>query len=388
MGSAIPQGELAAIVREAHARSGVPGVAAGLLVDGSGETAAAGEVALGGGDPVTVETPFRVASLTKWFTASLASLCLELDAPLAGATARRLLSHTAGWRVESREALPESALGLWSYSNAGYRAVGRACAEACGRPYAEALEERLLRPLGLDATGFDTPERPAHGHLQVGESGHRQAVDDTYPLERRPAGGLWSTVDDLLRFAAHQLGGPGPLGAEQRAALREPQAEALGARYALGCWSRELAAGRACLDHEGSVAGYQSLLLLLPGDGAALVVLTNSWRGSGLIRRVVQALGLAPAGEPSWDGAQPEAGRFELDGAEALVERHGAGWRVSEAEQDPVAHVRIERAPYPIEPVETGVFGFAGGLLMTHRVDFPRPGVARVGWVALPRTEA
>jgi hypothetical protein len=35
-----------------------------------------------------------------------------------------------------------------------------------------------------------------------------------------------------------------------------------------------------------------------------------------------------------------------------------------------------------------GVYGFAGGLLMTHRVDFPRPGVARIGWVALPRVDA
>ncbi len=32
----------------------------------------------------------------------------------------------------------------------------------------------------------------------------------------------------------------------------------------------------------------------------------------------------------------------------------------------------------------SGVYGFAGGLLMSHRVDFPRDGIARVGWTALP----
>jgi hypothetical protein len=45
----------------------------------------------------------------------------------------------------------------------------------------------------------------------------------------------------------------------------------------------------------------------------------------------------------------------------------------------------IERPPYPVEPLGGGVYGFAGGLLMSHRLDFPRAGVARVGWAAMPR---
>src|SRR5947208_7549574 len=71
MASAIPQERLPEIVRDARARTGVPAVAAGLLVGGRVELAADG--------PVGVETPFRIASITKWFTASLAALCLDLD---------------------------------------------------------------------------------------------------------------------------------------------------------------------------------------------------------------------------------------------------------------------------------------------------------------------
>jgi hypothetical protein len=169
--------------------------------------------------------------------------------------------------------------------------------------------------------------------------------------------------------------------------LREPQTEALGARYCLGCWSRNLTGGRAAFDHEGSVGGYQSLLLLVPEEEAALVVLTNSWRGSGLIRRVVQELGLVPPEPSSWTDLalrlRPPV-RYELDGAEATVQLAGS-LRVAEAETDPVTGARIERAPYPVEPLGDGVYGFAGGLLMSHRLDFPREGVARIGWVALPR---
>ena len=289
-------GHLDEVVRAARERTGVPGVAAGLSVDGRVELVADGVLGLGGGEPVRPETPFRVASISKWFTASLAALCLDLDAPLAGeASASALLSHTAGLRCESAEPLPTARTGLWSYSNAGYWAVGDACAAACGSPFADAMRARVLTPIGLTASGYEEPAHPARGHVQEGETGHREVPKDAYPVARRPSGGLWSTVGDLIRFGSHQLGGPGPLGDEARAALRRPRAEALGAAYAHGFWTRELAGGRVALDHEGSVGGYQSLLLLVPAERLVLAVLTNSWRGSGLIRRVVHDLGLVPA---------------------------------------------------------------------------------------------
>jgi CubicO group peptidase (beta-lactamase class C family) len=376
MASAIPQGRLAEIVREARARTGVPAVAAGLLVGGRIELAAAG--------PVEVDTPFRIASITKWFTASLAALTLDLEA----SGARAWLSHTAGLRPESSEPLPEPCRALWSYSNAGYWAVGEACAAANGSSFSTAMRERVLEPLGLERTSFEEHAGAAPGHVQEGETGHRAAGAVEYPEGRRPSGGLWSTVGDLLQFATHQLGGPGPLSAAQIEALREPQAEALGACYCLGCWRRELDGGRIAFDHEGSVGGYQSLLLLVPVQETAVVVLTNSWRGSGLVRRVVQELGLVPPQPSVWMDlalrVRPPV-RYELDGIEATVQLAG-GLRVSESETDPITGTRIERAPYPVRPLGDEVYGFAGGLLMSHRIDFPRRDVARVGWVALPRS--
>lgn len=388
MATAFPRSELGAIVREARKRTRVPGVAAALLADGEVEVVADGVLELGSDVPVTPETPFRIASVTKLFTASLAVSCLDLDEPTrAGPTPRALLSHTAGWCPEERTPLPEAARGLWSYSNAGYWAVGEACAEACGAPYSDALRERLLEPLGLAATGFAEPPRPARGHVPEGETGHRPVPEDAYPVARHPSGGLWSTVGDLLRFAAHQLGAPGPLTDAQRTALRAPQAEALGGAYALGCWTRELEGGRRAVDHEGSVAGYQSLLVALPDEGVALAVLTNSWRGSGLIRRVVQRLGLVPSnGVAQGSDGEPSPGRFALGAAEAEIETDG-GLRVAEAEIDPVTGERLAWPAYPAEHLGGGVYGFAGGLLMSHRLDFPRPGIARVGWTALPRID-
>jgi hypothetical protein len=214
---------------------------------------------------------------------------------------------------------------------------------------------------------------------------------DAYPAARWASGGLWSTVGDLLAFAAHHLGGPGPLPAEARAAMREAQSQALGAGYGLGWWLREVG-GRLTVDHEGSVAGYQSLLLLAPAEGVALAVLTNSWRGSGLIRRVVEDLGLVgpppEAALPADPGAV--AGRYRLEGTEATVaaagHAAGLGLLVEETEIDPVTGAPTARR-YPAQPLGERLYGFARGTLMSHRLDFPRPGVGRIGWVAMPRVE-
>jgi len=381
----VPAFELDEIVRDARARTGVPGVAAGALVDGRTVAVADGVCELGRDDPVRSDTPFRIASISKPFTASLALSCLEPDARL-----RALLSHTSGLRSERAEPLPEGAHGFFSYSNAGYWAAGEACAAACRTSFADAMSSRILAPLGLAATGFDEPPAPARGHVQEGESGHRAVPVDAYPVARRPSGGLWSTVGDLLAFAAHQLGGPGPLDDEARAAMREPQSEALGGGYGLGWWVRD-AGGRVALDHEGSIAGYQSLLLLVPEERFALAVLTNSWRGSGLVRRVVEELGLGAGPPPPapTQGVRPPdvAGRYVLDDAEALVEESAEGLFVQESETDPVTGARLTAPRLRARELGGGVFGYAGGGLMSHRLDFPRPGFGRIGWLVMPRVE-
>ena len=103
MVSAIPQEQLARIVRDAQARTGIPAVAVALHV--AGRTSFAG----------VHERPFRIASITKSFTATAVMLAGLLDE-----RTRLLLSHTAGYRPERPEQLPAECDGLWSYSNAGY----------------------------------------------------------------------------------------------------------------------------------------------------------------------------------------------------------------------------------------------------------------------------
>jgi CubicO group peptidase (beta-lactamase class C family) len=334
MASAIPQQRLAEIVRVAQARTGVAAAAAALHVDGRTTLAGAHD------------RPFRIASITKSFTATAISLAGLLDD-----RRRALLSHTAGYRLQRAEPLPPECAGLWSYSNAGYC---EAASSAFGDRYSDAVRELVLEPLGLRHTGFETPADAALGTLP-GDV----VADPSYPVGRRAAGGLWSTVGDLVEYGlAH---------CEQWEHLHRPIAEALGARYALGWWVRD-----GVLDHEGSVGGYQSLLLLVPEQELVLAVLTNSWKGSALIRDVVAELELAPVA-PQVPELGTVDGTYALDGLAAVV----AGGSITEIETDPLTRARMERR-YPLS---------LDAPLMTWRSDFPRPGIARIGWVALPRVD-
>jgi hypothetical protein len=251
---------------------------------------------------------------------------------------------------------------------------------------------RLLNPLALAATGFDEPSGAARGHVQEGEQGHAPVAADAFPPWRRASGGLWSTVGDLLRFAAHLLGEDGPLAAETRALVVEPQSEALGARYGLGVWLRE-AGGEAAVEHEGSVGGYQSLLLVLPESRRAVAALTNSWRGSALVRRLLVGLGFEPRSlggsnaDASPDGTA-HAGRYALDASEAHVTPDDGGLRVELAETEPTTGARLVRPAALARPLGDGVWGYGGGVLLGHRLDFPRSGIARIGWVAMSRVSS
>jgi CubicO group peptidase (beta-lactamase class C family) len=362
-------------IREARARTGVPGVAAGLSIGGETSVAADGVLALGATDRVRVDTPFRIASISKSFTAALAAETAGLTGDVRG-----WLSHTAGIRCESLAPLPPGCEGLWSYSNAGYWAAGEAAAQLADMPFSEAMRSVVLEPLGLRSTGYDEPPACARGHVQEGRTGHRAVLADAYAIERRPSGGLWSTVADLLVYGRAHL-----RGYEQ---LHEPVAQALGGRYAYGWWVRPLADGTTALDHEGSVAGYQTLLLLVPERELVLVVLTNSWRGSGLARRVVEQLGLLPADSDAGVVVDRSvSGRYEIDDVTATVSVTPSALSVTEDEPDPVTGARLTTT-VAARPLGGGVYGFARGRLMGHRLDFPRDGVARIGWIAMLRTAA
>jgi CubicO group peptidase (beta-lactamase class C family) len=402
--------QLAEWAAEARERWNVPGIAIGFLQDGELVSAADGICELGRREQVSSETVFRVASLTKPFTATLVLTLVQdgllaLDEPPAGtrvdATVRELLSHQGGLACEWPQPLDEAGCGddallrlaegepeqlpvgrgeLFSYCNVGYRLVGAAIARILGMSFEEAMLTRVIGPLGLQSTGFEA-DSTARGHNQVtpGTDDHAPA-DAAYPRVRWPSGGLWSTVGDLLRFAAHHLGEPGPLTLASIAEMQRPQIGLAGGSYGLG-WFLTDTRRRPVVEHPGSVCGFQSHLLLVPREKLAVAALSNSSRGSAAIRNVLESLGLGSAPVPSAalrrDQLAALTGRYQAQelGIEIAAEEGLLSIAITELDLStgetqffPRAHAR------PVTELE---FEIVDGEWRSERLDFPREGFVR-----------
>lgn len=269
--TAIP--EIDRVVREFAEKSHVPGVAYGLIVDGKLiHVGVAGLREVPSKAPVDTGTVFRIASMTKSFTAAAilklrdeGRLSLEdpaeryvpelklLKYPTADSprlTIRHLMSHSTGFPednpwgdqqlADSDEDLSRMIKGgipfsnppgiAYEYSNYGFAILGRIVANVTKMPYTRYLTENILKPLGMTSTymqvGAVPPARLAHGY-------RRQ--DDAW-LEEKPLpdgsfgsmGGMLTSVADLSRWVGFMLqawpprdgADPGPV---RRASLREMQ---------------------------------------------------------------------------------------------------------------------------------------------------------------------
>ena len=254
-------------------RQRMPGAVFGLIIDGE----LAGEYTAGLRDvaaraPVTTGTVFRIASMTKSFTA-LAILRLRdegrlsLDDPVARRipelaslpyptsdspvlTIRHLLTHSEGFPEDNpwgdrQLARSDSVLSEWlragipfsnspglayEYSNYGFALLGRIVARAYGRSYDEYLTGGILRPLGLAATTLHLEQVPAGNRAQ----GYRRAGEgwaEEVPLAHGAfgsMGGLWTDLHDLARYVAFHMSAYPPRddperGPVRRASVREMQ---------------------------------------------------------------------------------------------------------------------------------------------------------------------
>jgi CubicO group peptidase (beta-lactamase class C family) len=402
----VSRDQLAEWVENARARWNIPGLVVGVRTDGERLVAAAGVRELGREEPVTPETIFRVASITKPFVATLALALVQdgllaLDDPPPGtrvpATVRQLLSHQGGlaheWPTpldqigEDGDALLRLAAGtpeplpvgpgeLFSYCNAGFWLVGAAAARVSGSSFEAAMSSRVLEPLGLATTSFDAAAGRAVGHnqLEPGADEHRP-VADRYPRVRRPSGGLWSSVDDLLRFADHHLGAPGPLTRGSIVEMQQPFARGPSFDYGLG-WFLTGTRGRRAVGHPGSAAGYQSQLLLFPDDGIAVAGLANSSRGRVAIEDVLQELGLGMRDAADVALSPAELARFEGryggQGVELAFARRDRMLLVEMREHDPFSGEWLTLPPVRARPIGAREFEIVDGEWRGERFDFPR----------------
>jgi len=326
------------------ADSGVPGAAAALVVDG--EVAWAQGYGLADRDrnvPVTADTVFQVASISKSVTAwgvmrLVERGILDLDAPVeayltrwhlppsdydaSGVTIRRLLSHTAGLSVGGYPgyvpdlplpSLEQSLDGLnggagavriamepgarWSYSGGGYTLLQLVVEEVTGEAFSAYMQREVLDPLGMAHSSFEwrADLRPETA-VAYAESG---SALPNFLFTEQAAAGLYTTAHDLALFVAAVM--PGPNGEPAGRGVLSPDTLTLmltpavqlsdqGEAWGLGYILLALTDGSVRIGHGGSNAGWQAYFAAVPARGEGIVVLTNGDNGADLIEALVNVV--------------------------------------------------------------------------------------------------
>ncbi len=264
------------------------------------------------------DTQYRIGSLTKTFVAVLVMRLrdeglLDLGDPLGehlpgtgvgGVTVLHLLSHTSGlasetpgpwWERTPGELRPQigDLLGddpvrhpagrRFHYSNPGYALLGALVERLRGDSWHEVLRREVLEPLGMRRT-TPSPRAPHARGWAVHPWADAVLAEEVQQTGRMaPAGELWSTAEDLCRWAAFLLeGDERVLAAGTLAEMREPatcQAEDAG-RYAYGLGLESFrAGGRLLYGHGGSMPGFLASLRVCLDAGLAGIVLANATSG-------------------------------------------------------------------------------------------------------------
>jgi CubicO group peptidase (beta-lactamase class C family) len=262
----------------------------------------------------TPETVYRIGSLTKPFTAMLVMAHVEkgelsLDDPIVKhlpdlpkafekVTVRQLLNHTSGIASytnlpafvkqareigTAKEMIDMSAAApvdfapgaSWKYNNTGYIVLGELVAKLEGRPWAQAVTERIAKPLGLENTRPSDPaaivKNRASGYAPDANGVKNAAyLDLSWPYS---AGAMESTVLDLAKWES-SLGRL--LKPETLNAMTTPSGAAK--TYGLG-WSVADVNGVRIVSHGGAIPGFHAFLGRVPAKKTAVIVLTNSSAG-------------------------------------------------------------------------------------------------------------
>ncbi|HEX3955256.1 MAG TPA: serine hydrolase domain-containing protein [Trebonia sp.] len=281
------------------------------------------------------DTQYRIGSLTKTFVAllimrlraeGLLSLADPVDKYLdpgeaGSATIAQLLSHTAGLAAESRGPWWERTPGevrpalsdifgdrpqplpagrQFHYSNPGFALLGALAGQLRGHSWDEAVRREILSPLRMTRTTLRAQAPHAGGFAVHPWADVMQPEPAVHTGHMAPAGDLWSTADDLCRFAAFLLDGddrvlPAATLQEMRAHAAPSPGSAGGYGFGLQILERE---GRALFGHGGSMPGFLATLRVSPDDGLGAVTLSNATAGPAIGEIAADLIEIVAANEP------------------------------------------------------------------------------------------
>ncbi|WP_131353034.1 serine hydrolase domain-containing protein [Kribbella pittospori] len=166
---------------------------------------------------------------------------------------------------------------VWRYGGVGFWLAGAVVARMTGTTFEQVVDEFVIRPAGMTRTGFETP--PDSDLPPTGPG-------DAFPRARRPSGGLWSCVDDLLKFSAFLYADP-ELVAQLSAPLARTEDD--GVSYGLGMFTDDK---RRFFLHTGDWHAFHTCALWTQETQEtqeATIVLSHGPQGGATVERLLLA---------------------------------------------------------------------------------------------------
>jgi CubicO group peptidase (beta-lactamase class C family) len=278
--------------------------------------------------PITTDTSFYLASISKQFTAMAIMMLAEQGKltfddrlltflprfPSWGAeiTLRHLLHHTSGLPLYHRFFASDEFDGLTSetmlerimtasgpdfpagtkydYCNTGYVVLAMITAIVSGRSFAELLKTKVFDPLGMEHTVVYDASRPMrHKLAQAYMEANGQFTPWDYPLLTVGDGGIFSTLDDLFLWdQALNTERLVPRAALQRAFTSGTTNDGTSVGYGFG-WYTNVFTGRRHAAHGGTLGAYSNYIIRFLDDQCTIIVLTNRgpiepvWKPGGIL---------------------------------------------------------------------------------------------------------
>ncbi|MEP7340463.1 MAG: serine hydrolase domain-containing protein [Acidobacteriota bacterium] len=306
------------MIAEEMEKNFVPGLAVAIAQDGKiVYSKGFGYSDLENQTPFTAQTVSRIGSVSKSFAALSVMQLVEqgkinLDAEVqtyvptfprkqAPITIRQLLCHQAGIRhykgdgemlSNVRYADVESALAIfkddplvnepgekYSYTTYGYNLLSRVLETASGERFTDYVERHIINPLAMKQTYFDDRfkiiPRRAHFYTRAGKTGSVTNAPQVDQSNKWGGGGLLSTVEDLVKYAAAYDG--------DKLAKRDTIAQMFTAQktrdgkptaYGFG-WSIATDQGKRRIEHSGGSMGATAILTKYPEQGLIIAALVN-----------------------------------------------------------------------------------------------------------------
>ena len=278
---------------------------------------------------VTSSTNFRLASVTKQFTA-MAILMLaeekklslddaivkffpELPASDVGIHVRHLLNHTSGITdyeplipgFRTAQVLDKDVLRLltsadslhfpvgsrFQYSNSGYALLALIVEAVSGQSFAEFLQQRIFMPLGMSNTvarqeGISVVVNRAYGYTRT-DSGFA-FTDQSVTSAVLGDGGIYSSLDDLFKWDqalnTEKLLPRASLQQAFTASVGTDSTESYGSGWFVGSYK-----GMSSVYHTGSSRGFRNAIIRLPSRAFTVIILTNRNEGNpiDIARRII-----------------------------------------------------------------------------------------------------